>query len=77
MMRRPSRWIGVALLLVLAACTEKPQAVGTSKADMQAWQGAQDPFVVPGWTVGDKASWQAQMRKRAQPQNEYLRMNAP
>jgi hypothetical protein len=65
---------GLALLLALAACSEKPQGVMTRKADTPAYQGAQDPFVAPGWKVGDQASWQEQLRKRAQSQNEYLRI---
>jgi hypothetical protein len=68
-------WLFAAALLALAGCGEKPQQ-GTSvrKADTPAYQGAQDPFVAPGWKVGDQASWQEQLRKRAQGQNEYLRI---
>jgi len=76
-MRHPGLWCCLVLLPLLWACGEKPQVTVGAKADMQAWQGAQDPFVAPGWKVGDQASWQEQMKKRAMPQNEYLRINAP
>jgi hypothetical protein len=45
-------------------------------SDVAAWQGAQDPFVVPGWKPGDKASWESELQKRAQGQNEYVRIGA-
>ncbi len=64
----------VAALALLGGCTEKPQGVGLPKSATPAWQGAQDPFVAPGWKVGDRASWQAQLRDRAKGQNEYLRI---
>jgi len=47
----------------------------SKRAQQPAWEAAADPFVVPGWKSGDKASWQEQMSKRAQNQNEYLRTN--
>ena len=75
-MKRLASWYGLTLLLALGACSEKPQGMTTPKADTQAYMGAQDPFVLPGWKPGDKASWQEQLRKRAQSQNEYLRLAA-
>ncbi len=30
-------------------------------------------YAAPGWKGGDQASWEEQMRKRAQGQNEYTR----
>lgn len=69
--------IAIALAAVLAACGEKPQTIVTGRAsDVPAWQGAQDPFVVPGWKPGDKASWEAELQRRAQNQNEYVRIGA-
>ena len=61
---------------MLAACGEKPQTIGAShrKSNAQAYQGApDDPFVVKGWTPGDKTSWQNQIHQRNQNQNEYNR----
>lgn len=62
-----------ALALAFAGCTEKPQTSGTRKADTQPWQGAQASFTAPSWKAGDEASWESQMRARAQAQNEYQR----
>ena len=62
-----------ALVLVLAGC-EKAQTTASGaekKADTPSWQVANDPYVAPGWTPGDKASWEAQLRNRAQAQNDY------
>ena len=67
----------LALLAGLAACTEKPQTLATRKADTAAWQGTGTPYVAPGWKPGDQASWDEQMRMRAQQgQNEYSRAAA-
>jgi hypothetical protein len=64
----------VTLLVGLAACTEKPQTLTTRKADTPASQGTGTQFVAPGWKPGDAASWDEQMRSRAQQgQNEYSR----
>jgi hypothetical protein len=64
--------LGAALLL--GACSEKVQTAGNKpQVDGKPWEGAQDPFVAAGWTPGDKPSWEQQLRKRAQGQNEYAR----
>ncbi len=69
--------IAIALAAVLTACSERPQSIQSGRSsDVPAWQGAQDPFVVPGWKPGDKASWEAELQKRAQNQNEYVRIGA-
>lgn len=61
-------------VVFLSACGEKPQTAQTRKSDSQAWAGAPgDPYAVPGWKAGDQASWEQQMRARAQGQNEYSR----
>ncbi len=65
----------VALVAALAACTEKPQTASARKTDTPSWAAAKDPFVVPGWKPGDKASWEAEIRNRTQNgQNDYNRM---
>ena len=65
-----------ALTVLLAACSEKPQTAGTthSSADHKAWSGGQKSFNTAGWTPGDKASWEAQIKQRNRSQNEYVRM---
>jgi hypothetical protein len=60
-----------ALVWGLSACGEKPQTATPRKADAKAWQGADNRFTAPGWQAGDKASWDEQLRTRAQGQNEY------
>jgi predicted small lipoprotein YifL len=67
-----------AAVMVLAACGEKPQTIGQAakKDGGQVWQASQSSFQAAGWTPGDKASWEAQMRARAQGQNEYSRIAA-
>ena len=72
------RWpVVVAALFALAACGETPQSMqGEVKQDTAAFQGTGMPFVVNGWKVGDKSSWEAQLRTRTQRgQNEYLKAN--
>lgn len=61
--------------LALAACGEKPQTAGTGRKDVAAYQGAQNSFVAPGWTPGDKTSWEQRLRARGEnSQNEYNKM---
>jgi hypothetical protein len=62
--------------LILAGCGEVDQSLSKSsaKADAPAYQGANNPHVVKGWTPGDKASWESQMRTRSLTQNEYVRI---
>jgi hypothetical protein len=45
--------------------------------DRAVYQGVGDsPFVAPGWQAGDRASWQAELKARAQyGQNDYTRMS--
>ncbi|MBC7734832.1 MAG: hypothetical protein H7306_23550 [Bacteriovorax sp.] len=69
---------GLALVLLLAACSEKSQALGgpARKADPAAWgpsEGAKPGFAAAGWKGGDKAAWEAQIRMRNQAQNDYAR----
>lgn len=72
----------VAMLLAAlatSACGELSQDASASgvKVDRPAYQGVGDsPFVAPGWTAGDRDSWQAGLKARAQyGQNDYTRMS--
>lgn len=60
---------------VLSACGDKAQTIGVSDskhADSDAWSvSSSDPYVAPGWTPGDKASWEDHLRRRTQMQNDY------
>ena len=67
-----------ALTVGLGACGERPQegAGRQIRGSEPAWQGPATAFTVPGWTVGDRNSWQAQLQTRAQAQNENVRLGA-
>ena len=74
-----SRLLLLALAgVLLAACTEKPQTIGTRVHDETPYAGTPggpSPYTVDGWSPGDKNSWQQQLRVRTQRgQNEYNRM---
>ncbi len=66
----------VALLTVVSACTEKPQSTMAKVAGAPAYQGTGvASFTDAGWKAGDATSWEEQMRRRSQSQNEYVRSN--
>jgi hypothetical protein len=69
-------WV-LCLPVVLAACSEKPQSIGSAgKADAPAFSGTGQAFSEQGWKQGDRASWESQLRARAQNgQNEYSKTN--
>jgi major membrane immunogen (membrane-anchored lipoprotein) len=65
---------GAALLLV--ACGEKPQGIGAGKLDAPSYSGTGQAYAEKGWKQGDKASWESQLRARAQNgQNDYSKAN--
>jgi hypothetical protein len=68
--------VTAAALGALAACGESPQTgqAPLKKLDTPAANGAQNAYVAPGWNVGNESSWEQQMRKRVQGQNEYTRI---
>jgi endonuclease I len=57
----------------LSACAEKPQTTSKRKADVEPWMGVTPTHKADGWAGGDQTSWDNQLRKRAQGQNEYTR----
>lgn len=62
------------LLAALAGCGEKPQTAATRKSDVAPYQGTGgSAYAAQGWKAGDQASWEKQMRTRAQGQDEYSR----
>jgi hypothetical protein len=65
----------VAAAAVLSACGEKPQEMGGTRSDQSPYAGVgQSQYQQPGWKVGDKASWEQQLKSRAQyGMNEYSR----
>jgi hypothetical protein len=69
----------IAVLALLAACTEKPQTIGeNAKADSASFQGTgvAPPFMAGGWKSGDKGSWEQHLKVRTQMgQNDYNKVN--
>lgn len=79
MARRPGgRVARVALaalaLAALSAC-DRAQVMeqGKRKPDTPAWQGTDNKFADSNWKRGDATSWEEQLRKRSQGQDEYSR----
>ena len=64
-----------AALSGLAACGDRPQELGAKhvKADKPAHAGGDAQFTAAGWSAGDRAGWEQQIRTRGQGQNEYSR----
>jgi hypothetical protein len=67
----------IAALATLAACGEKPQALGSPKSEAPTYSGTgSSSFTAPGWKAGDKSSWEQHLKARQQnSQNDYSRMN--
>jgi hypothetical protein len=74
----PKNVIALALFALAAAgCSETAQTgASVRKADAKPWEGAASPYAAPNWKGGDETAWEAQMRMRAQGQNEYARIAA-
>ncbi|HUP08389.1 MAG TPA: hypothetical protein VMU47_14620 [Caldimonas sp.] len=72
-MRRAAAVIVLGMLGLLAGCGERDQSTANAKrsADKPAWDSSSSKYVVPGYTPGDKAAWEAQLRERAQAQNDF------
>ncbi len=71
------RTLGVlALLILLSACGESPQAMTGTTKDASPYAGTGKAFTDPGWKQGDKASWESHLKARSQyGQNDYTRIN--
>ncbi|MDN8613049.1 hypothetical protein [Variovorax ginsengisoli] len=82
-MRRLSATVAlVSALVLLAACTEKPQTNAHGvRLDAAPWTGTGTKpdtgtaFTASGWQIGDRSSWEQHQKTRAQNQNEYNRIN--
>lgn len=75
-MRKTLMTLGlVAAVGALSACGEKPQEMGGTRSDASPYAGVgKSQYQQPGWKVGDKASWEQQLKSRAQyGMNEYSR----
>ena len=66
--------LAAAAAFLLSACGEKVQTVpvgGARQVDGHAWAASSSPYLAPGWVSGDQASWDTQMQRRAQAQNDF------
>ena len=62
----------ISAIVLLSACSDKPQSAGGVKGDVAPYQGVDNKFAAPGWKAGDKTSWEQALRARTQnTQNEY------
>ena len=63
----------MALACALVACGEKVQTMSsdTKKPDVPGWKGGNANYNAAGWVASDQAAWEAQLRTRAQNQNDY------
>ena len=65
-----------SLMLLLAACGEKPQTIGLPNSDTPAYTGTGTGFMAPGWKAGDKTAWEQHLKARQQNgQNDYSKVN--
>jgi hypothetical protein len=73
-----ARWAAIAVLSIaagLVGCSESPQTLGEVRSDQAPHTGSVvKSHMVPGWTAGDRKTWEAQLKVRAQAQNEYTRV---
>ena len=74
MIRAAAALCGLIVVLGTVACGERAQTTASGsekKADVPGWQTSNSVYLAPGWTPGDRTSWEAQLRNRAQAQNDY------
>ena len=67
--------ISLALMVLLtAACSDKPQSAGGVKGDTAPYAGTGKGYVESTWKQGDKTSWESALKVRTQNgQNDYTR----
>ena len=67
---------GLGVALALAGCgssSSESNAKASVKHDGKTWESSDTAFAARGYKPGDAAAWDAQMRTRAQNQNDYSR----
>ncbi len=66
--------LGLMVLGGQVGCGETPQTIGGNRADQSPHTGTVvKSHMAPGWAAGDRKAWEAQLKTRAQAQNEYAR----
>jgi hypothetical protein len=65
--------VPLAAAVALSACGEAKQELDAARHDTPRYMGTGvAAFTAPGWKPGDKASWENELRARAQyGQNDY------
>nr|WP_246294928.1 hypothetical protein [Schlegelella koreensis] len=66
--------MGIGLAVVLGGCGETVQTIDSGrvrKADTPPWTAHDSPYRARGWNAGNQAAFDAQLRARAQGQNDY------
>ncbi|MDP3620669.1 MAG: hypothetical protein Q8R65_01955 [Polynucleobacter sp.] len=60
----------------LSACSDEPGTIAknSKRPDIAPYMGADNGFMVKGWTPGNAQSWQEEINKRNQNQSEYSRI---
>ena len=64
----------LTVAVLLAGCGERVQTIpvgADKKVDAKGFEIADNGYVAPGWTPGNEASWDTQLKKRAQAQNDF------
>ena len=66
--------LAACLAVVLGGCGDTVQTIDSGrvrKADTPPWTATDTPYRARGWNAGDQAAFDAQLKARAQAQNDY------
>ena len=67
--------LALAIGVLTAACSEKPQSAGGVKGDSAPFTGTGKAYAEKNWKQGDKTSWESALKVRAQNgQNDYTKV---
>ena len=67
--------LALAVVVLTAACSEKPQSAGGVKGDSAPFTGTGKAYAEKNWKQGDKTSWESALKVRAQNgQNDYTKV---
>ncbi len=76
-MRKTLTLFGLVVAVGLTACGEQPQESTGVRQDTAPYTGVgKSQYQQPGWTAGDKTSWEQQLKSRAEyGMNDYTRVS--
>jgi hypothetical protein len=76
-MRKTLTLFGLVVAAGLTACGEQPQESTGVRQDTAPYTGVgKSQYQQPGWTAGDKTSWEQQLKSRAEyGMNDYTRVS--